>query len=310
MRVRAIVNPRAGVAFGSRVLKALSAGRPAWDTVEVELTRAPGHARELAEEVARRGDPFVLAVGGDGTVNEVATGLLGASTALGIVPQGSGNGLARALGLSLRPSIALAQLETAVRRRMDVGWANGRLFLNVAGSGFDATVAHAFHSWGRRGGRRGIFSYVWLSLRVFVAYRMQSRRLEICGKAEEGPALLTLFSNGPQYGAGAVAAPRAKLDDGLLDVVTFEMPSVMLAMAGVPRLFLGGIERYGGYRCTQAARATLETPSAVAFHRDGEPEAPADFLEIRLEERALEVLVPPATANDPAGPFTVGDVAT
>ncbi len=125
------------------------------------------------------GADLVLAVGGDGTVNEVAQGLLGSPAALGIVPVGSGNGLARALRIPLRPAPALAALESGARRRMDVGFLNGRPFLNVAGVGFDAVVGHAFHEQGRRGGRRGLLGYVRLSLAELRAYRPPRLAIEV-----------------------------------------------------------------------------------------------------------------------------------
>ena len=144
MKVRAILNPRAGVA-AHRMREAVERGRPAWKDYAVYLTREPGHATELAREAVAAGADVVLAVGGDGTVNEVARGLIGSPAALGIVPVGSGNGLARALRIPLQPEAALHALESGARRRMDIGSLNGRLFLNVAGVGFDAVVGQAFH---------------------------------------------------------------------------------------------------------------------------------------------------------------------
>ena len=104
------------------------------------LTTGPGHARTLAEDAARRGFDIVLSIGGDGTANEVAAGLVGTKTVLGLVPMGSGNGLARVLRIPLRPDRALRALEDAVPAPMDVGFVNDRIFLNVAGIGFDAIV--------------------------------------------------------------------------------------------------------------------------------------------------------------------------
>src|SRR5439155_12548339 len=154
-----------------------------------------------------------------GTANEVAWGLLGSATVLGLVPMGSGNGLARTLGIPLRPAAALLALAEAVPRKMDVGMINGRPFLNLAGAGFDAEVGHAFHEHGRRGGRRGILTYVRLSLARSVSYRAESWVLEACEVRLEGRAFVVAFVNGRQYGGGAVLVPGARLDDGLLDVV-------------------------------------------------------------------------------------------
>ena len=162
MKARAILNPRAGLA-AARALHALE-GHPGWRGIEIKTTTARGDARVFAAEAAAAGYDAVLSIGGDGTANETAWGLMGSQTALGLVPMGSGNGLARTLGIPLRPERALDVLAGAVRRRMDVGMINGRPFLNVAGAGFDAEIGADFHAHGLRGGRRGIFTYVRLSL--------------------------------------------------------------------------------------------------------------------------------------------------
>jgi diacylglycerol kinase family enzyme len=175
VKVRAILNPRAGVA-AERARRAILEGP--WPEVDLIETRAPGHARELAHEATVAGCELVLAAGGDGTANEVAWGLLGSETTLGLVPVGSGNGLARTLRIPLRPRAAIEELRHAVTRRMDVGFWNDRPFLNVAGAGLDAQVGADFHQNGRDGGRRGVFTYVRLSLRRAVGYRAQAWSLE------------------------------------------------------------------------------------------------------------------------------------
>jgi len=302
VRVRAILNPRAGLR-ARRALEALRAERPSWSELEVKLTTGPGDAQLLAREAAERGDPIVLAVGGDGTANEVAEGLLGSETALGLVPMGSGNGLARTLGIPLRPGPALQALEGAVTRRMDVGIVNGRPFLNVAGAGFDAVVGEEFHRHGRRGGRRGVFTYVRLGVRKVFSYQPEAWLVECGNQRFEGRALIVAFVNGRQYGGAAVIAPGARLDDGLLDVVVLEDAPVVELLLNVPRLFLGTIDRCRRYRRMAVAEAVLTGATPVLFHRDGEPEPAVDRIEARVQPRALKVLVPRATADDPAGPF-------
>jgi YegS/Rv2252/BmrU family lipid kinase len=297
------LNPRAGVA-ARRALEAVRRGRPRWGEVGVKVTTGPGDARQWAEEAAKDGVDLLLVAGGDGTANEAAWGLLGSGTTLGLVPVGSGNGLARTLGIPLRPERALACLEDGVGRRMDVGMVNGRPFLNVAGAGFDAAVGAEFHARGRRGGRRGVFTYVWLSLGESLRYRPQQWTLQAGAHAFEGRALLVAFVNGRQYGGAAVIAPGARLDDGLLDIVVVEDAPVAEILANAPRLFLGGIERFRRYRRLAAPAAVLTGATPAPFHRDGEPEPAADRLEVSLTPRALSVLVPRATAEDPRGPFS------
>jgi YegS/Rv2252/BmrU family lipid kinase len=297
----AILNPRAGLA-AARARHAL-ARSPYWRATEVRETSAPGDARRFAAEAAAAGAETVLAIGGDGTANETAWGLLGTSVAFGLVPMGSGNGLARTLGIPLSPDRALSTLADAVPRAMDVGMVNGRPFLNVAGAGFDAQVGLDFHEHGRRGGRRGVFTYVWLSVLRTLSYRAQSWRLDAGDQEFEGRAYIVAFVNGRQYGGGAMLVPGARLDDGLLDIVVIEdAPALELAW-NAQRLFFGTLAQYRRYRHIAAAEATLVPAGPVPHHRDGEPEGPTARLEASVLPRALRILVPRATASDPHGPF-------
>jgi YegS/Rv2252/BmrU family lipid kinase len=304
VRVRAILNPRAGVAPDA-AHRALEGGRPSWEDYAVETTRAPGHATELAREAVAAGARLVIAVGGDGTVNEVARGLLGSQAALGVVPVGSGNGLARALRMPLRPAAALAALEAGVRRAMDVGRLNQGLFLNVAGTGFDAAVGAAFHRAGEDGSRRGFLGYLRLSLAEIRRYRPTPIVLEAHGEGRELRPFMVTFANGPQYGSGAVINPGGKLDDGRLEAISFEYTgSILRVLAAAPRLFLGGLERTAEYGRVEGTRMTVTAGAPLAIHRDGDPAEVATRIEVEVVPRALEVVVPSATLDDPRGPFT------
>jgi diacylglycerol kinase (ATP) len=301
MKGVAILNPRAGLA-AARARAALTRS-PHWRELEVRLTTGPGDARRFASEAAAAGAEIVLAIGGDGTANEIAWGLLGSSAALGLVPMGSGNGLARTLGIPLKPDGALATLADAVPRAMDVGMINDRPFLNVAGAGFDAQVGLDFHEHGRRGGRRGVFTYVWLSILRTMNYRAESWVLDAGEGKFEGRAYIVAFVNGRQYGGGAVLVPGARLDDGLLDIVVIEdAPALELAW-NAQRLFFGTLSKYRRYRHVAAAQAVLSATGTVPYHRDGEPESTSGRLEASILPRALRILVPRATASDPHGPF-------
>jgi diacylglycerol kinase (ATP) len=303
VKVRAIVNPRAGVA-ARRTREAVECGRPSWSDYAVYLTRAPGHATELAREAVKGGADLVLAVGGDGTVNEVARGVLGSAAALGIVPVGSGNGLARALGIPLRPGPALGALESGVRRRMDVGVLNGRPFLNVAGIGFDAAVGHAFHERGRRGGRRGLLGYVRLSLLELRAYRAPRLAVEAGGARIDVTGFVATFANGPQYGSGAVVNPGGRLNDGQLEVVVVEDRPLWRLLLAAPRLFTGGLDRVPGIHRLPCATATVTATPPSAVHCDGDPAGATGRVVVELRPRALEIVVPAATAARPDGPFS------
>ena len=299
----AIVNPRAGVAARA-VLAALRAAGGRWKGLEVRVTERRGHARELAQAAADEGREFVFACGGDGTVNEVGWGLMGTPVTLGLVPAGSGNGLGRALGIPRNPVRALLALATAVPRAMDVGMVNGKPFLNVAGAGFDAAVGAAYDEHGRAGGRRGLLNYFRVGLQTAWGYECEEFEIEAGPTPRRGKFLLVAFANGQQYGGGALIAPRARLDDGLLDVVGIEDAPLAQMLWHAPLMPLGRIHAFRRYLHTPARSAVLTGPRPIAFHRDGEPEPPVERLEAHVVPRALKVLVPAATAKAPAGPFT------
>lgn len=305
MKAVAIANPRAGVA-ARRAAEAIRRQRGLWPDLETWTTGGPGEARELARRAAEAGYDVVLSVGGDGTANEVASGLLGSATALGVVPAGSGNGLARTLRIPLDADRALRELAGAVTRPMDVGRVNGRPFLNVAGAGFDAAVGEAFHERALRGGRRGVMSYARIAFAMSWTYRCGGFSLEAGEHRFEGEAFLVAFVNGRQYGGAAVIAPGARLDDGLLDVVVVEEAAPLEILANAPRLYLGGLEGFRRYHHMPAARAVLTAPAAFPHHCDGEPGAAGTRLEVAIEPKALRVLVPKATAGDGSGPFGPG----
>ena len=209
VKVRAILNPRAGVSR-DEARRAAERGRPALERLRPSPSpTGPATPRSSRGRPRRRARTLVLSVGGDGTANEVARGLIGSAAALGIVPVGSGNGLARALRIPLRPG-------PRPRRPRDRGagaawtWGslNGQPFLNVAGIGFDAVVGRAFHDSGRRGGRRGLLGYVRLSLREMIRYRAPRLVIEAGGERLEVRPFVLTIANGPQYGSGRRDQPR------------------------------------------------------------------------------------------------------
>jgi diacylglycerol kinase family enzyme len=190
------------------------------------------------------------------------------------------------------------------RRALDVGRLNGGLFLNVAGTGFDAAVGAAFHEAGRDGSRRGLLGYLRLSLAQVRRYRPRPLVLEANGARRELTPFMVTFANGPQYGSGAVINPGARLDDGSLEAVSFEYRGSVVAMlAAAPRLFVGGLERSRGYERISSTRFTVSASSSLPIHRDGDPVEPSERIEVALVPRALNVVVPQATLDDPTGPF-------
>ena len=252
---------------------------------EIFVTERRGHARELAAAAAGRGARLIVAWGGDGTVNEVGSAIVSGSAALGIVPSGSGNGLARDLGVSRRPEEALTQAFRAEPRPIDVGELGGRLFFNLAGIGFDAHVASCFDR--DAAGRRGLSSYVRISIRELLAYQAETYRIGSGSRR----ALLVTIANGSQFGNGLRIAPGARLDDGKLDLVVFEEVSRVRTFGALPRLFANRARGTRGYSAEAIEHATIECDRPMLFHVDGEPVQGPTRLEARVRPGALRVCV-------------------
>ena len=311
MKAVAIVNPRAG--FGAaKALKELAAGMDPWGPMPLWHTEHSGHARELALKALDAGCDTVLSVGGDGTANETAQALINTQTALGILPFGSGNGLARALRIPIRSfRHAVDSLRDAERPAMDVGLiqagdAEPLPFLNVAGTGLDAAIGAAFQSHGSEGGRRGIASYFSRGFPVAWHYRAKQYAIEADGAPLwNGRALFVTCANGPQFGAEAVIAPGALLDDGFLDVVAIEALNILAVTSHAHRLFTRSISTWRRYHRFKVPSLTIRAEeSGMLFHRDGEPSSGTTPLQISLAPKALRVLVPRTTMRSPARPFT------
>jgi diacylglycerol kinase (ATP) len=255
--------------------------------VELFITEAVGHARELAAAAVRRGATLVMAWGGDGTINEVASALAFGEVPLGIIPAGSGNGLARELGVDLRPERAIAEALAATPRPMDVGDVDGRLFVNLAGIGVDAFVASRF-SLARR---RGFLGYINITARALATYVPTTYRMTSGGGSVTARALLVTIANSAQFGNGARIAPGARVDDGLLDLVVIEERWRVATIVQLPRLFTGTADRIRGCTTQRIREVTIEADEPMTYHVDGEPVVGGTRLHARVHPAALRVAV-------------------
>ena len=258
------------------------------DPAEVFITEGQGHAREIARAALKRGTRLVMAWGGDGTMNEVASALAFQEVPIGLVPSGSGNGLARELGVDFRPKEAIASALRAEPRPIDLGEMNDRLFVNVAGAGVDAHIAAAFD---KRGPRRGLAGYVMLAARALITYAPRSYTITTDEGLQQTRAILVTVANSAQFGNGARIAPRARLDDGVLDLVVVEERGRWRTISNIPRLFDGTVERMPGCTIRPIRRATIESDQPMVFHVDGEPVAGGTSIRVRIHPGALLVAV-------------------
>lgn len=271
-----------------------------WRDATVEMTEGPGHATELARAAVQRGNEVVVAVGGDGTMNEVAQALTGTPAALALVPCGSGNGLALHLGLprSLRGALGLIAGGAGRVAAIDTGSVGGRLFFNAMGLGFDAEVSRRFNGLTRR----GLPAYIRATAGVLRAARRERCVIRAGDRAITLDTLLVAVANSDQYGNNARIAPGAHVDDGLLDLVAIKPVGLLGVAQLVPRLFLGNIDQSRHTMRLRGRAFVIERTAPGLVHTDGETHAVPEVISIRVNPRSLRVLVPPTSyvASSPA----------
>lgn len=299
LRVTVVINPVSGVR--ATLERARRRAELAMDLLvaeqvepEVLITERGGHALELARGAVERGAHIVVAWGGDGTVNEVASALAGTSAALAVIPAGSGNGLARMVGMPIDPERALHRVVHGATRTIDAGEIDGRLFVNVAGVGFDAHIAAEFAAIGRA--RRGFLRYGAIVLRELRRYESSSYRVEFepaaDGPRDDGPAhraFLLSFANGRQWGNGAIIAPEAQLDDGQLDAVLVEDRGRGRVLCAIPSLFRGTIAQVEGVAIRRVQGARVTGPAGMRYHADGEVFVGGPVLVVRVRPGAIRL---------------------
>lgn len=253
----------------------------------IEHTKFPAHAVTLARDAAAEGYDYVVAVGGDGTINEVAQGLVGSGTTMGILPRGSGNGLARHFGIPPQLSDAIDNLFRNTVVRMDTLLINNRLSLNVSGIGFDGHIANMFANKKIR----GLLGYVRLTLAELRKFKEFDLELSINGETRSAKAFIVAFANSSQYGNNIRIAPMASVSDGLFDVTL--MKKISARNFRFIYSFLNGKLRKSRLCDLLTAKiAVVKTSQAVPYHIDGEPCGLADSFTIQLQPSSLLVLVP------------------
>jgi diacylglycerol kinase (ATP) len=294
MDVAVIINPvaggrRRGLTPDRRVRLATEALDRHGVTGRIELTTHAGHGRDLARQAVADGCRLVVAWGGDGTINEVASSLLCTGVALGVVRSGSGNGLAREIGIPRAAARALDIALSGRERVIDIGEAGGRAFVNLAGVGFDAAMAAEFNRLGTE--RRGPLRYIGTVLGAAFAFEPSPYALDVDGRRFDVNALLVVVANLPQYGANTTIAPSAKPDDGLLDVVVIEDRGALGRLGLAPRFFDRTIHKAPGVLTMQAREVEVRGRAPIAFHVDGEPQQGGEVLRARVRPGALRVRV-------------------
>jgi YegS/Rv2252/BmrU family lipid kinase len=290
LRVRFLVNPLSGLPLGrprpytliERILM-----RSDWD-FDIRILRKRGDGEKEARRAVEEGLDLVVGVGGDGTLHQIANPLVGTKTALGVLPYGSGDAYARALGIPLVPHRALRGLLSGEPELLDVGEVEGRFFLSTSGVGLDAQVGQEFDKSPIRGG----LPYVGIAAKEFLNYQPVVAHIEFDGESRSIRPLLLTIANTNQFGIGAVIAPRARPDDGLLDVCVISEISVLEALVHSPKLFMGAIDQAPHVELFQTREIRVSLERDVPVHLDGEPYTLPRDLVFRVRPRALRVWLP------------------
>lgn len=264
-----VINPIAGSGLAQRVgvqlsnwLKENGREHSVW------YTEGVGHATELAKNAVENGAETVVAIGGDGTVSETARGLLGAKTALGIIPAGTGNDIARTLRIPKKPQEALEFVFSHPARNMDAGYVNDMLFINVCGTGFDVCVLD--YTLTAKKYVRGMLPYLWGVIRTIFTFQPAMATFQLDGgEIETRQTLLLSVANGKYFGGGIQVAPMAEPNDGYFDFVMIDHIPRWKMPFQLPKLIMGKVTQVPGFSHRRCKNITIETEN-MRINLDGE----------------------------------------
>jgi len=279
-----IINQYAGHGNGEKAVNlVIPFLKKCGNMVEYSFTHSPGHATELAQKASADGYDLVVAVGGDGTVNEVAQGLIGTDTPMGIIPMGSGNGLARELNISMDMQKSARTLVEGENMQLDVCKLNDQRFLCTSGIGFDAMIAYKMS----KSATRGFLKYVQLVIQESIFFKPLDVRMKIDGVVIEKPVFLITFANASQFGNNAFIAPGASMTDGFIDVVVIRKFSKIWMPVFAVALFSKMIPKLPFVDCYKAKQIELQLADTPHYHFDGEPGKLNVPSKIALDEKKI-----------------------
>ncbi len=283
-RIWFILNPNSGTGKPQELETMIHLGLPKSIHVEFRKTERAGHAVELTKEAVAAGADAVVAIGGDGTVNEIGGALVNTNTALGVLPSGSGNGFARHLGIPMKMVDAIECIRRFNVQIIDTASINGTPFMATAGLGFDAHVGWKFANFGKR----GFLSYMKVTTLSFFSFKPKKYKLIIDGVERETEAFIINFANAGQYGNNAWIAPHASISDGKLDVCILKSFPALQVPGIVFKLFSKTLDQSKYYEVITAEEIRVIDPAI--YHMDGEPsKADSDIL-IKVVPKSLKVI--------------------
>lgn len=288
-RLMLIINPISGTGNKAGLAEAVIAHlSPLGYSIDTRYTTCRGDATRLAHEAVKSGYRGVLAAGGDGTINETAQALCNTEVALGIIPAGSGNGLARHIGIPIDPMLSLGVLEQNHIESVDYGTVNDRPFFCTMGIGFDAAVSHRF----ARQHRRGLLMYVKSAIDEYATYAPETYSLSINGEIIVKEAFIIAVANASQYGNNAYIAPQASITDGLLDITVIHAGNPLETTRMGLDMMTGYLNKNMLVDTFRAPRVAIYRQSAGPGHVDGEPIELEQILDVKCHRHALKVFTP------------------
>ena len=255
---------------------------------KILMTERAGHGRELAQAAVREKFECVVVVGGDGTLNEVASAVINTPVTLGLVPSGSGNGLARHLGIPRDPARAFELLGSGRIRAIDSGEVNGVPFVNAMGMGFDAEISRRFNELPKRGLR----SYLATAVRLFFSHRPVACTVDAAGAVFGERVFLLPVANSDQYGNNCFISPDAIVGDGFLDLTVIRDGGLLRRVAASARLFMGNLDGSPLVVRKRAGCFIIDREEAGPVHTDGEVHQMGRRLEIGVRPFSLRMIVP------------------
>ena len=283
-----IINPISGILPKESLPKLVQKTLGENILVDTLYTEGPGDATFKARQGVKKGYSAVLVAGGDGTINEVARGMIGSGIPMGILPYGSGNGLARHLSIPLEISKALDVIAVGHSDDCDYGTADGIPFFCTFGMGFDAAVSEKFA--GSR--RRGLVTYIWDTLLAFHRYRARGYEIEYNGLKIKEQAFLVAACNASQYGNNAYIAPRASITDGLLDITLIRKGNIFNMMKVAADLMTGKIDDNKLILTFRTDRLSISRPVSETGHIDGDPISMATKVNVICHKGQLRIFTP------------------
>lgn len=255
--------------------------------VKIIFTQYAGEATQLVKDHVAKKYKKIVAVGGDGTVNEVASGVADTDAVLGIIPLGSGNGLARHLNIPRKPQKALDLIKKANQIKIDYGKINDRKFFCTTGVGFDAHIGHVFSKIDGR----GFVNYIKATVSEFRTYQPQRYEISMNGTTIMRDAFLITFANASQYGNNAHIAPMADIRDGKLEVAILKQFPLINGPGIGARLFLKNIDKSSYVETYQCESIILKRKHSDVIHFDGEPGEMGEILNVNIVKEGLKVFV-------------------